>query len=194
MTVHESPPLLGNPAFDRDAWVQDTLERISVLVNQAADSFSVADVIPPSPSEVEERVADLVLPTADENPMVALLAPFWSSRRLQAGLGASRQAMDSRMKAGTLLGLKTGEGALVFPVFQFVREPSGQLRVRPGVVAMLQEARRSTGWQPWSFAVLLRTPAPELEGLTPCEWMRDAGRDQSALPKLAARWAREWSS
>ncbi|MFM8895081.1 MAG: hypothetical protein ACKOE2_06820, partial [Actinomycetales bacterium] len=81
-----------------------------------------------------ERVADLVVPTGDDNPMVELLALFWSSSKLQRKFGASRQALDSRMRVGSLLGLKTGDGQLIFPTFQFVRDTKGALRVRPGLI------------------------------------------------------------
>lgn len=190
------PALVDTPPpqeFDRDVWVRETMERLADVVNDAADAYAGARIDPPAAEEVAHRVMDLVLPMPDDNPMVALLAPFWSSRKLQDELGASRQALDSRMKAGTLLGLKTGDGQLAFPVFQFIREPSGGIRVRPGVSAMLKAVRASPDFRPWTFATLLRTPASELDDLTPYEWMRAADRDQAALQPLARRWVREWS-
>ena len=67
------------------------------------------------------------------------------------------------------------------------------LIVRAGVIDMLKIVRTSEGHEPWTFATLLRTPAPEREDLTPIEWMRDSDQDQRALRDLALRWVHEWS-
>lgn len=193
MSVHALDQVPARPTFDRNAWVRETMDLLAGVVNNAADAYADARAVPPAADEVADRIADLVLPIVAANPMVEALAPFWSSRKLQAELGVSRQALDSRMKAGTLLGLKAGDGQLAFPVSQFVREADGAIKVRPGILAMLKVARASEAYRPWSFATLLRTPASELDGLTPHDWMRDASRDQMLLQFLANRWVREWS-
>ena len=133
------------------------------------------------------------LPSTEDNAMVELLKPFWSSAKLQQEFKASRQALDSRMRVGSLLGLKTGDGQLVYRVFQFVRDSKGALIVRPGIIDMLKVVRNGEGYEPWMFATLLRTPAPELEDLTPIEWMRDPDQDQRELRAVALRWVHEWS-
>ncbi len=181
------------PMFDEDAWVHDTLELLSQVVRQSAEQFAQSHIVPPTATEVAGRLLDLVLPSTEDNPMVELLKPFWSSSKLQQEFKASRQALDSRMRVGSLLGLKTGDGQLVYPVFQFVRDTKGALIVRAGVIDMLKVVRNSEGYEPWMFATLLRTPAPELEDLTPIEWMRDPDRDQRDLRALAFRWVHEWS-
>lgn len=69
----------------------------------------------------------------------------------------------------------------------------GALTVRPGVIEMLKVARDSTDYEPWTFATLLLTPAPELDDRTPIAWMRDPDQDQGELRTLAQRWVHEWS-
>ena len=46
-------------------------------------------------------------------------------------------------------------------------------------------------FDPWTVAVLLNTPAPELDGATPIEWARQGGA-QDALRDLAQVVAKEW--
>ena len=179
--------------FNEDVSVHDTLELPSRIARHSAEQYAQAHVAPPTAMEVAERFSTLVLPTSVNNPMVELLKPFWSSAKLQQEFKASRQALDSRMRVGSLLGLKTGDGQLVFPAFQFIRDTKGGLKVRPGVIDMLKIVRTSEGYEPWTFATLLRTPAPEREDLTPIEWMRDSDQDQRALRDLALRWVHEWS-
>ena len=177
----------------RGRLVHDTLELPSRIARHSAEQYAQLNVAPPTAMEVAERFSTLVLPTSVNNPMVELLKPFWSSAKLQQEFKASRQALDSRMRVGSLLGLKTGDGQLVFPAFQFIRDTKGGLKVRPGVIDMLKIVRTSEGYEPWTFATLLRTPAPEREDLTPIEWMRDSDQDQRALRDLALRWVHEWS-
>jgi len=192
-------PVNGNatqaaaPVFDEAVWMHDTLKLLSRVVRHSAEQYAQLHVVPPTAMEVTDRFSDLVLPTTENNSMVELLKPFWSSAKLQQEFKASRQALDSRMRVGSLLGLKTGDGQLVFPVFEFIRDTKGALKVRSGVIEMLKIVRNSEGYEPWMFATLLRTPAPELEDLTPIEWMRDPDRDQRELRALALRWVHEWS-
>ena len=181
------------PLFDHDQWLNDVMELISEVLDDFAARAAQQETTLPTAVEVASRVADLVLPAKDDNPMVELLAPFWSSSKLQTEFGTIRQALDSRMKVGSLLGLKTGDGQLVFPVFQFIRSRRGALTVRPGVIEMLKVARDSTDYEPWTFATLLLTPASELDDRTPIAWMRDQDQDQGELRKLAHRWVHEWS-
>ncbi len=132
------------PLFDHDQWLNDVMELISEVLDDFAARAAQQETTLPTAVEVASRVADLVLPAKDDNPMVELLAPVWSSSKLQTEFGTIRQAMDSRMKVGSLLGLKTGYGQLVFPVFQFIRSQRGALAVRPGVIQMLKVTRDST--------------------------------------------------
>ena len=48
------------------------------------------------------------------------------------------------------------------------------------------------GQDPWTIAVALRTPAPELGGATPVDWEKRGG-DESALVELAEEMLLEWA-
>ncbi len=103
--------------FNEDVSVHDTLELPSRIARHSAEQYAQAHVAPPTAMEVAKRFSTLALPTSVNNPTVELLKPFWSSAKLQQEFKASRQALDSRMRVGSLLGLKTGVGQPVFPAF-----------------------------------------------------------------------------
>lgn len=145
------------------------------IAERQADASSDAD------STATHAIADSAL--------VDTVGPSWSASRLRTELGGvSRQALNQRVKRGTLLGLPTGDGVTVYPVFQFYRR-GGRVEVLPGVQAILKELVDQSAW---SVAVLLNTAAPELEGATPVEWERRGG-EADRLAELAGVLKRERS-
>jgi hypothetical protein len=186
-------PVAARADVDFDKWVRDTSAAIVEVVKATAAAYGAAHLQPPATQAVVDAFVDVVLPTPQANEMVTLLAPYWSSAKLTEKLGVSRQALDSRMKGSTLLGLKTTKGSLLFPVFQFRRDVSGAITVRQEVIDMLKAVRNAPAYDGWAFATLLRTPVSALDNLTPYEWSRDPERDPAALRSLARLWQREWS-
>jgi hypothetical protein len=124
------------------------------------------------------------------NELAAFVGPLWSEIKTCGALDASPDILAARREAGALLELVTSDGDRVYPVFQFVAGEDGRIETRTGLAAMLQELR---SFDPWTVAVLLKTPAPELDGSTPVEWER-AGGAVEALRDLAAVVAREWAA
>jgi hypothetical protein len=150
-----------------------------------------ADGVVPDPISVAASMGDLIY-LADESPneLAALLGPFWSSTKVRSIFGAtSRQALADRRKHGSVLGLKTSDNDVVYPVFQF-HQHDGRVEVRPALVSVLRILK---AFDPWTVAVFLRTPAPELGALTPLDWARK-DHDSAALIDLAHNVAREWSA
>ncbi len=166
--------------------------RAALSTRLAAGDAGEGDDQVPDPAAVAESLSDVIMlmPHGSTNELARLLAPFWSAVKVrQVFDGASRQLLAERRKSGTLLGLKTSDGDIVYPVFQF-QQREGRVEVRPGLVPMLRVLRR---FDPWSVAVLLHAPAPELRGRTPLSWVRE-GRPAAPLIELAEAVAREWSS
>lgn len=121
--------------------------------------------------------------------LVDLVGPSWSTKKVRAELGGvSAQAVHQRADRGTLWSLPTSDGSAVFPTFQFVRR-NGRVETKPGLRAMFKILR---GQDPWAVAVLLRTPASELDGHSPVEWEKNGGGTE-ALEHLARALVREWS-
>jgi hypothetical protein len=113
----------------------------------------------------------------------------WSQGRTCEALSVSRAELADFRRAGSVLGLTTADGDLVYPVSQFQRR-EGTVEVRPALVPFLRALR---GFDPWAVAVLLHTPAPELDNATSLDWARD-GADPATLAAYAAVAAREWAA
>lgn len=86
-------------------------------------------------------------------------------------LGITRQAVDKRRRARTLIGLHTGRHGFAFPAWQF--DQRGQLLAGlEGVLAELAE------FSPWMQAGYLLSPNLRLGGLRPIDALRSGDADQ----------------
>lgn len=105
------------------------------------------------------------------------VGPFLETEGVSKVLdGVSRQAVSQRVRAGRLLALRTGNGRLVYPLWQFRHGAllSGLTEVL--ATAGLDPERPSTGW---ILASWLCTDDPELDG-APRELLA-AGRVEPVL-------------
>lgn len=141
----------------------------------------------PSPERAAEVLRDMV--ATAPHPLADRIGPVWSSIQTREQLGLnSRQALDSRRRSGSILGVRASNGAIYYPVSQF-RVVNGAVEVRPALAAMFKALRDQ---DPWAVATLLTVPAPELEDQSPLQW-EYADKDSSALAMLAHRVRREWA-
>lgn len=126
---------------------------------------------------------------AYENALISWTGPFWSGEKVCEQLGLpSVQVLASLCSDGSIFGLETFDGKMVFPVWQFEKY-NRTVTVRPvisQVVNILGSHDR------WTVAVVLNVPAPELEGLSPLDWVRQ-DRSEEVLLSFARRVDREWS-
>jgi len=169
---------------------REVTQRLSLSLVAAHVDPSERTCTLPAPSEMADRLGDLLLGAGEgRNEIADLLAPFWSAEKTREALGSpSRAALADRRKNGTLLGLKTTDGVIVYPVAQFERR-GGRVQVKAGLRPFLTGLKAH---DPWSVALLLHTPAPELDDLTPLEWVRK-GLSPDPLRDYARRVAAEWS-
>jgi hypothetical protein len=123
------------------------------------------------------------------NELANLVAPFWSEARVCNALGIKPVVLGQRRDAGTVLGLTTSDGVRVYPVNQFHRHDAA-VDVRPALLPLLQTLR---DFDPWTVAVLLNTPAPELDNQTPLNWVGRGG-SPDLVSDLARAVAREWAA
>jgi hypothetical protein len=142
-----------------------------------------------------QRLAELVesygLPAEDPEPLgerasldaaaaavwTEEVGPFLETEGVSKVLdGVSRQAVSQRVRAGRLLALRTGNGRLVYPLWQF--RHGGLLPALAEVLATagLDAERPTTGW---TIASWLCTVDPELGG-SPRELLA-AGRAERVL-------------
>ena len=128
--------------------------------------------IVPSPSEWDE-----------------VLGPFYSTSRVTGLLGnVSRQAVADRRRRGTLLGLRTADGAWVYPTFQF----GPKSEVLAGLPAVLQCFAESAA-DDWTLAAWLVAPQRGLGGASIVGWLASGKAVDKVLPLAhaqAERYAR----
>jgi hypothetical protein len=99
-----------------------------------------------------------------------LLGPFYSTGQVAKILGGvSRQALADRRERRTLLGLKTADGVVVYPTFQF----DERNRVLPGLAEVLQTFRGQV--DDWTLAGWLVSSSKMLRGQSVIQWLRAGG-------------------
>ncbi len=117
------------------------------------------------------------------------LGPFYGTSQVAKILGGvSRQAIADRRERRTLMGLKTADGVMVYPTFQF----DDRNQVLPGLAEILQ-AFRASDVDDWTLAGWLVSPSKALRGQSVIQWLRSGGDLASALT-LARDTARRFAS
>lgn len=156
-------------------------KRVTELIVQAlerapyaarTDPDSLAEVIS---GLLVERVVD-----PDRSELAELVAPLWTAEHTRRVLGLSRATMLERRKSGSLLALKSSEGDFFYPIAQFEKRGE-KVHVKPALRRFFMVLRDR---DPWTIAALLHTPTPELDNLTPLEWVR-AGNETETLVACA---------
>jgi hypothetical protein len=134
------------------------------------------------PEELAQRIFD-ALPRRSE--WDAIVGPVYASKQLEKFLDVSRQAISDRLKRHTLLGLRTSDGYVVYPSFQFVGST-----VVPGLATVLRETAGHV--DEWTLASWLRATQPEL-GCSVMEHLQTRGHDEAlrlCVSHAIARWSR----
>lgn len=172
----------GSPrdAVDAGEYARMVGARVAVLVEEALEADPEA--VPLDPDSMAGIISDLMVNrVGGGSEMADLVAPLWSAERARRELNISRSTMAERRSAGSLLALKpTDADEFFYPVSQFERR-DGRVQVKAGLRRFMMALR---GSDPWTVAVLMRTPALELGNLTPLDWVR-RGRDESTLNEYA---------
>jgi hypothetical protein len=138
------------------------------------------------PEEVARRMlATIPAPSRWDD----VLGPFYNGNQVAKILGGiSRQAVADRRERRTLLGLKTTDGIVVYPTFQF----NSRNEVLTGLPEILQ-CFRGNGVDDWTLAGWLVSPLALLGGRSVLEAVRN-GEDPKPLLALARDAARRFSS
>lgn len=162
---------------------------LSAWIDQVEAELSKSQIrqLPP-PEQAAEVLRDLVV--AAPHPLAERIGPVWTSVHTREQLSLkSRQALDSRRRTGSILGVKASNGEVYYPVSQF-RVINGEVEVRPALAAMFKALRDQ---DPWAVATLLTVPATELGDQSPLQWER-AGRNAETLVMMAHRVRHEWAA
>ncbi|HEX4955960.1 MAG TPA: hypothetical protein VF017_21435 [Thermoanaerobaculia bacterium] len=182
-TIGEEVAVYGSPATSREPgsafeWrlVEAVLAKVTDLARRySAGGRSLSEL--GSPEELAARMVD-TLPSP--SPWNDQIGPFYSAQQIGRVLGGiSRQAVAERRARRTLLALRTADGVLVYPTFQFDEHH----RVLPGLAEVLQTLAAS-GVDDWTLAGWLCSPLSSLDRRTPVEWLR-RGEDPTRLVAVA---------
>jgi hypothetical protein len=125
---------------------------------------------------VADSITNVVVATiGDHDPdyseLVDIVAPLWSAEHARRVLDVSRSTMAQQRKRGSLLALRTAGSGFLYPVFQF-ETYEGKVQVKRGLREFMMTLRSQ---DPWTVAVVVKTPAPELDGLSPLGWVHTGG-------------------
>ncbi|HPB72271.1 MAG TPA: hypothetical protein PLX71_04760 [Phycicoccus sp.] len=145
------------------------------------DLDRLADVYP---EVVAHAIVD-ALPDVDTGALEEALGPFYDTAGLRRRLKITRQALASRVAAGSLLAIPDETGRLLYPTFQF---RAGTAEVLPGVGEIVR-AVTEAGADHLTCAMWLTALDPRL-GQPPIEGLRHGGGD-TVLRNLRAdldRW------
>jgi hypothetical protein len=171
-----------------EPFVEAVTERLREALSERLVAYSRAghslSEIGPADQLAERMLATVPAPSRWDD----LLGPFHDTRGVTRLLGGvSRQAVADRRERRTLLGLKTADGVLVYPAFQFDEHNE----VLPALSAVLQ-CFDSEAVDDWTLAGWLVAKQQALDGETVVEWLR-GGHDPERAVALARDAARRFA-
>jgi hypothetical protein len=138
-----------------------------------------------SAEELADRMLQAVPTVSRWNDLVG---PFYSANQVAKICGGiSRQALADRRERRTILGLKTADGVIVYPTFQF----AGKNQILSGLAEVLQ-CFRGSDVDDWTLAGWLISPSRSLGGRSVVDWLR-LGRELEPALVLARDAARRFS-
>src|SRR5699024_9242554 len=121
-----------------------------------------------------------------ENPAAEAIGPVLETSDLVGWLGITKQAIHNRVRRHDLLALKTSDGHVVYPDWQFDDDGTTRSGVRHAVKA-LSEA----GMDPWTQASWFRGASSAFDGGSAAQWLTE-GRDPDVVIREARRRAHRW--
>lgn len=166
-------------------WRERVLDGVARRLDQMLASNEVTDFSDEAEHATVNAMADAVL-TA--NRINDRLGAFYATDRVRKVLGGvSRQAVSERAKNHRLLRVKTADGIILFPAFQFANGT-----VAPGIQKLLK-ILLGTGVDGWTVAYWLTARLAQLGEATALEVLASGDSDRIAeLEKLAVDDAAGW--
>lgn len=168
------------PPFDWDA-LSDGEQALFAALCDRVVGRDIGGALP-ADADYDELAGRMVaaLPSV-KHETDALIGPFYDTASLTRWRGVTRQAIHKAVQKRDLIGLKIGDGSLVFPSFQFSRTGAPLPGLRQ-VLDLVDPERID----PWGSALWLNTESDEFGGTTAAVALRD-GRGERVL--AAARRA-----
>ena len=130
---------------------------------------------------IDNVVKLLLIGLPTKNSLDDLVGPFRDTSNLIKFLGVGkRQTIEERVKAGTLLCVRSGDNKLMYPAFQFDEDRKGLPRLNEVLNAFDADRKNA-----WDAALWLAQADHDLGGQTPAEALR--GDDSDLVIELARR-------
>lgn len=169
-----APELAESRFLERvTAYIRDALESVAADYEERGRSLREL-------GSAKEIAARMLATVPSPSRWDEALGPFYSTSKVSQLLGdVSRQAIADRRKRRTLLGLRTVDGVVVYPVFQF----DDRNEVLEGWSDVLQTFDPKDV-DDWTLAAWLVARQETLGGLSVVDWLR-AGRPKDAVLSLA---------
>ncbi len=146
--------------------------------------------------KVSGQLADAMLNLLPEPNVAARVSgPVWTTEQVRLALArdgkpVSRQAIDDRVKRGTLLALQVKEaGERAYPLWQFKQDTYGWT-VMTGLADVLQAIPESS-MSRWTLSSWLQRPNQLLNNQSPLEALQKG--DSKHVLSLANSAAERWS-
>lgn len=162
------------------AYVGEVADEMRKLMLEMADEVDRDQM--GSPREEAQRLVALV-PRA--SPWSKVVGPVYTTAQVRTLFGsASRQAVADRVKRHTLLALRTSDGHIVYPVFQFEGRD-----VVSGLSSVLHDVGDAV--DDWTLASWLRAPQPLLSRQSVVGYLAKRGYDEAVAEVTGAavqRW------
>jgi hypothetical protein len=163
-------------------------ERLEELVASGLDPSHI--------TEMAEQLADTMLKVLPQPSIAATVSgPVWTTEQVRVALARdgkpiSRQAVDDRVRRGTLLALQVKEaGERAYPIWQFNHDQDGWT-VKPGLAEVLQAIPESA-MNRWTLSSWLQRRNRLLDNHSPLEALEsgEMARVLALANSAAARWA-----
>lgn len=194
-------------AMEEVAYLSDVMDRVLTELQAAANaqinelSVQLARAVRKRLARVDPHALQQLGPAREvaetwaeqlpltPSPLEDLTGPFYDTPSLRKWLGVTRQALDSRARHGSILALTTGDGARVYPAWQWRTDKSTVPHLGEVLPLLLAGSR-----DPWTAALWMTSPVDWGDGRAVPAWKwLDEDRDPTSVLNEAradgARWA-----
>src|SRR3954465_11322221 len=159
------------PGMTRSAYIDKITQQVRAGLEERLSSYTEQGRSLEKIGRPEDVARRMLATVPEPSRWDDLLGPFYGGGQVAKLLGGiSRQAVADRRERRTLLGLKTADGVVVYPTFQF----DDRNQVLPGLAEILQ-AFRDSAVDDWTLAGWLVAPSKALRGQSVVQALRAGG-------------------
>lgn len=175
---------------EQRASVDRTYSRLKPRLLQALIA-RVAEEGPLDDNDTNTLVSRVVAAFPQRHEFDQQVGPFYDTSGLLSWIGGSRQALSGRVERGRVVACQLESGRWVYPTWQF-RDDGTVDDAYITVWRALRGAQSAPVADPWTCALWMCAPHPDLDRISPVEWLR-AGNDLEPVVTLARQISSRWA-